>query len=109
MIGRLDLPATVYSVRIEDALSRLGDVDIVTARALASLDDLLRFSNLLLKRGATGLFLKGRDAENELTRASKHWQFNHELLPSMTDPASGIIRVKWNGDPALSSNGDQKR
>lgn len=93
MIGRHDLPATVHSVRIEDALSNLGPVDIVTARALASLEDLLRYSNQLLKKGAVGLFLKGRDVENELTRASKHWQFNYQLLPSITDPTSSIIRL----------------
>lgn len=97
MIGRLDLPATVHSVRIEDALSMLGDVDIVTARALASLDELIGHSNLLLKRGAIGLFPKGRDAENELTQASKHWQFYSELSPSLTDPASRIVRIAWKG------------
>ena len=95
MIGRLTLPATVHSDRVEDVVERIGKIDIVTARALAPLADLLGLSNLLLKKGAKGLFLKGQDAENELTEAAKHWQFYSRLLPSVTDPASRIVSVTW--------------
>ncbi|KAF0231904.1 MAG: hypothetical protein FD175_465 [Beijerinckiaceae bacterium] len=89
----LALPAVIHAVRIEDAVPRLPQTDVVTARALAPLTDLLRFSNLLLKSGAVGLFPKGRDVEEELTTARLNWHFSSRLHASVTDPEARIVEI----------------
>jgi len=93
-VQKLALPASIHHGRIENMLPKLTNIDIVTARALASLDDLLAYSNLLLKNGAVGLFMKGQDAEEELTKAQKRWHFTYTLYPSMTESQSRIIVVE---------------
>jgi 16S rRNA (guanine527-N7)-methyltransferase len=87
----LALPAQVHNARGE---SLSLSVDIVTARACAPLPRLLEFAWPYLRKGATGLFLKGQDVEAELAEATKSWGFQAELLPSSSDPSGRILRVK---------------
>jgi len=87
-------PAQVHADRIEDFVaSAPAGVELVTARALAPLADLLALSEGLLKSGARALFLKGQDIEQELTEATKSWRIKFDLVPSLTDPAARIVRV----------------
>ncbi len=97
----LDLPTSVHAARIEEVVPQLPKVEIVTARALAPLSDLLRYGNLLLKSGAVGLFPKGRDYQSELTDALRNWQFSYRLHDSMTEPASRIVETMLD-DPSRS-------
>ncbi len=90
-IDALDLPATVHNARAE---SLSLSVDIVTARACAPTVRLLEFAWPYLRKGATGLFLKGQDVEAELAEATRYWDFRAELLPSLSDPSGRILRVK---------------
>ena len=91
----LHLPAVVHAVRIEDFVKNSAlRPDVVTARALAPLDRLLTLAQPLLKNGALGLFPKGQDVGVELTRASKSWTIEADLIPSRTDPRSRIVRVR---------------
>lgn len=94
VVTELQLPAIVHSGRIEDTIPALPTPDVVTARALASLADLIGYSNLLLKSGALGLFPKGRDAGEELTEAQKSWHFTYALHESTTDAAAKIIELR---------------
>lgn len=88
-------PARVHAVRIEDFVDHFAEpVEIVTARALATLENLVESAYPLLKRGAQALFLKGRDIEAELTAASKCWTIDLELIPSATDSLGRIVRVR---------------
>jgi 16S rRNA (guanine527-N7)-methyltransferase len=90
----LRLPVTVHNGRIESVLPGLkGSFDVVTARALAPLGDLLGLANELLTTGAIGLFPKGQDVERELTEASKCWRFNASLADSKTDPKARVVRI----------------
>jgi 16S rRNA (guanine527-N7)-methyltransferase len=87
-------PAQVHAVRIEDFIENLArPVDVVTARALAPLVDLLAAAYPLLKTGAVGLFPKGQDVGSELTHAAKCWSIQSSLVPSVTDPKGQIVRV----------------
>jgi 16S rRNA (guanine527-N7)-methyltransferase len=87
-------PATVHALRIEDFVAKWdGKADLITARALASLPDLLDLSAELLKTGARALFLKGQDVGAELTEATKYWNMQVELIPSLTDPAGQIVSI----------------
>lgn len=89
------VPAKVHAVRIEDFVDHFAEpVEIVTARALATLENLIESAYPLLKRGAQALFLKGRDIEAELTTASKCWTMDVELIPSATDSFGRIVRVR---------------
>lgn len=89
----LNLPVEVHVGRIEDVLITLSTPQVISARALASLDALLGFSNLLLKRGVIGLFPKGREYQDELTAAEKNWHFKTELHTSVTDSKARILQV----------------
>jgi 16S rRNA (guanine527-N7)-methyltransferase len=88
---KLNLPVEIHNARAED----LGiKVDIVTARACAPLQRLLIFAAPYLKRGATGLFLKGQDVVSELTEAARYWKFEAELSASSSHPDGRILQVK---------------
>ena len=85
---------TVHETRLERIVDRfVGTVDVVSARALAPLAELLAWTEPLLKTGTTGLFPKGRDASAELTEAEQSWRFTAEMLPSRTDSQARILRI----------------
>ncbi len=87
----LALPVEIHNARAEDLGIR---VDIVTARACAPLPRLLGYAEPYLRRGATGLFLKGQDVVSELTEAAKCWKFEAELSASSSSPDGRILQVK---------------
>ena len=92
---QIQVPATVHAVRIEDFGKNPNfKADVVTARALAPLDQLLRLAHPLLRSGALGLFPKGQDVEGELTQASKSWNIEASLVPSQTNALSRIVVVQ---------------
>jgi 16S rRNA (guanine527-N7)-methyltransferase len=67
-------PVAVHAARIEDVIGEFtGKVDVVTARALAPLPNLLGWCKELLRTGTLGLFPKGQYLDAELTEASKYW------------------------------------
>jgi len=88
-------PATVHPVRIEAFVKSAPEtVDVVTARAVAPLAELLPAAYPLLKKGAWGLFPKGQDVASELTAATKCWKIQSSLATSLTDPKGRIVVVK---------------
>jgi 16S rRNA (guanine527-N7)-methyltransferase len=88
-------PAVVHAERIEDFVKHAPHpIDIVTARALAPLPELLTAAYPLLTKGAVGLFPKGQDVDAELTGAAKCWNIQVSLAPSRTDPRSRIVIVE---------------
>jgi 16S rRNA (guanine527-N7)-methyltransferase len=87
--------AEVYATRMENVVESFpGHPDIVTARAVAPLKVLLDHCAPLLQRGAVGMFLKGRDVEAELAEATISWTMRATLIPSLTDPASRIVKIE---------------
>ena len=90
-----ELPATVLPARIEQVALRIAEgVEIVSARALAPLPKLLDLAAPFLAQGATGLFLKGQDVDNELTEASKSWKIQAEIKDSLTDRGGHVLVVR---------------
>jgi 16S rRNA (guanine527-N7)-methyltransferase len=88
-------PAIVHAERVADfARGFRGPLDVVTARAVAPLPELLSIAYPLLKSGAQGLFAKGQDVEAELTQATKCWSIQASLVPSRTDPKSRIVVIR---------------
>jgi 16S rRNA (guanine527-N7)-methyltransferase len=90
---KLDLPVTIHNRRAEDMTPPKG-LEVVTARACAPLSRLLSFAHPCLRTGAMGLFLKGRDAEQELTDARLAWQFDAQLHDSLSDPSGRVIQLQ---------------
>ena len=88
-------PARIHDARIETALPPLAPtLQVVTARALAPLSDLLGLTASALQAGAMGLFMKGEDARRELTEAERSWIVRARFAPSLTDPKAGIVIVE---------------
>jgi 16S rRNA (guanine527-N7)-methyltransferase len=86
--------AIVHQARIEQMGTKLDvQVEVVTARALASLNELLVLAGPWLKRGAQALFPKGQDVGVELTEVAKYWNIEAVLVPSKTDPQARIVSV----------------
>lgn len=69
--------------------------DVITSRALASLDKLIDYSLKLLKEGGYCLFLKGKNLDAELAEVKKIFDFKYELYPSLTSDESRIIKA-WD-------------
>lgn len=66
--------------------------DFVTARAVSSLDSLISLSDPFLKQKGKMLFLKGRNYEEEITKASfGPWQFETCSLSSVAENQDGVI------------------
>jgi 16S rRNA (guanine527-N7)-methyltransferase len=86
----------VHPQRLEGQAPAKGypHVQLVTARALASLDELLTLAEPFLKNGAQALFHKGQDVEQELTQAQKYWRIQHTKHPSLTDSQGIILAVQ---------------
>ncbi|HLD76997.1 MAG TPA: 16S rRNA (guanine(527)-N(7))-methyltransferase RsmG [Rickettsiales bacterium] len=81
----------VHQARIEELEDQ--KFDVLTSRALASLDKLLDYNLKFVKNGGYGLFLKGRNLDIELQEAKKSFDFKFELYPSLTSEESRIIKV----------------
>ncbi|MCJ2052677.1 16S rRNA (guanine(527)-N(7))-methyltransferase RsmG [Methylobacterium sp. J-070] len=86
-------PVRVRNARIEAVIGDYVGTEIVCARALAPMAQLLAWTAPLLKTGTTGLFPKGRDVQAELTQAAAQWTVVNDLVPSRTDSEARIVRV----------------
>jgi 16S rRNA (guanine527-N7)-methyltransferase len=91
VVTELSLPATTHNARAENLDLA---VDSVTARACAPLSRLLGYARPYLAKGATGWFLKGQDVASELEEATKSWEFEAEIVPSLSDARGRIVRVR---------------
>ena len=84
VIRQTSCTAKVFKGRLEDYPDKKM-ADIVTARALAPLADLLAWSYPLLSEGGKCLFLKGENYEQELTTVEKKWTMEVQIHPSKAD------------------------
>ena len=87
-----DAQATVHLARLDRA--KVPPTDVVTARALAPLSELVEISQRFLNPGGVCLFLKGRSVDEELTELAKRWKIRAERRPSLSDPLGSIIRLE---------------
>ncbi len=85
--------ATVVSERIE-ALPALH-ADVVSARALAPLSDLIGYAIRHLAPEGTALFPKGTGQAEEIEQALASWAFRLDTIPSRTDPQSTVLKL-WS-------------
>lgn len=90
VVGELALPATVHNARAENLDLA---VDVVTARACAPLHRLFGYARPYLQARALGLFLKGQDVASDLDEATRYWEFEADIVPSLSDDRGRIVRV----------------
>jgi 16S rRNA (guanine527-N7)-methyltransferase len=85
---------TIHATRAERLPPNTAkSANVVTARALAPLSELLTLAAPLLDIHGICLFPKGVKAEGELTQAAKDWKMRVDRLPSRTDAAGTILRI----------------
>lgn len=86
---------SVHALRIEEAPSIVGEVDAVSARALAELDLLFQYASPWMCQGAKAraIFHKGRDYESELAKARGRWQFDLLVHKSKIEADSVLLEV----------------
>jgi 16S rRNA (guanine527-N7)-methyltransferase len=68
--------------------------DVVTARALAPLPELLDLVAPFLQPHTICLFLKGRRVDEELTEARKAWTMRVQRFASLSDPSGTVLRLE---------------
>ena len=93
VVAELDLPVAIHCCRVETSFIHIKKPNIVTARALASLNSLLQLTRPWLEQGATALFQKGRDYKKELFEAQKNWTFDYLVHQSKIDKQSVILEI----------------
>ncbi len=84
-------PIFIHQAKAEEVLDK--KFDILTSRALASLDKLLKYGIDFLKKDGYCLFLKGKNLENEIKEAKEKYIFDYDLFESLTAFESAVIKV----------------
>ena len=87
-----DLNAEVVNQRIEAASP--SQADVITARALASLDRLFELTEKHATPKTIYLFQKGKTFQDEIETARTRWTFDCDVIVSKTSPQSAILRIK---------------
>lgn len=72
---------------------KIKSPDVITARGLAPLDDLLQLIFPLLTEKTIALLQKGRDYSTEITNASANWHFDLLKHKSKIDENSVILEI----------------
>ena len=98
---RMGLKVEVANARLEDLPAR--PFDVVTARALSPLPQLLAYAQKFAGPNGVCLFLKGQNVGAELTEASKYWSMKASQVPSQTDPSGAIVIVRELGPRHVAS------
>jgi 16S rRNA (guanine527-N7)-methyltransferase len=87
----LPKPPEILIQRIESG--RPAPADVVTARALAPLRQLLAWAAPYRSDPAICLFHKGKGWQGELTEAQEDWEIDVQLFSSVTDRDAVLLRI----------------
>jgi 16S rRNA (guanine527-N7)-methyltransferase len=94
-IREAGLNATVANERIEAHAQKFGRKgDVVSARALAPLPELLALAEPYAKRDTVMLFLKGREYVHEIKAASQSFDFDVIDSESATDSGGRVLAIR---------------
>ena len=87
--------ASVHPVRVSNAIKDIASVDAISARALASLSDLLEMSAPWFAKNekCCAWFHKGRDYASELDIARSRWTFDLVKYDSQIEDDSVILSI----------------
>lgn len=94
-IRETEAPASVHEGRVETVLASWREpVDRISARALASLSDLLVLAEPLLNRGVPAAFLKGADYAREISDAERAWLLDIAVMPSRAGGGGVVLDIR---------------
>lgn len=88
----LGLSVEVLAQRIESVPELKADV--LSARALAPLSALLGYAERHLQPDGVAIFPKGERFADELAEARRHWKFEVDCRPSLSDPGAAILVIR---------------
>lgn len=91
-IRSLDLNATVEAIRIESAAPQ--NADVITARALSPLNELLEQIYRHISPDGTAIVPKGRNAQQEIEQTAQNWSFDLRQAPSITNADAQILTIR---------------
>ena len=98
VIREVGVPASVHNRRVQELAMAgeafLADVQVISARALAPLPDLLELVAPFFNSSTIALLHKGAGWQDELTRAEQCWNIDVEALPSRTHDAARILHLR---------------
>jgi len=89
---KTDANVVIHHGRIE-ALDPFP-ADVITARALASLDKLLNYAQPFLAENSRCLFLKGLKSDEELTESRKKWKIIVTEAKSLSNASGTILTIE---------------
>mgnify|MGYP000085363044 CR=1 FL=1 len=89
---KLNLNTKIILGRVEKQSNR--KFDIVTCRALASLEKLISYSQKFIKKNTVLIFLKGKTVNEEIEQAQQQWSFQFEKHQSISDSRGSIITIR---------------
>lgn len=81
-------------IEIPETRVKVGEINCVTARALAPLPRLIELADPYFGPATAGMFSKGREVAMEIEQARQDWDFEAELVPSVTDPQGSVLLLK---------------
>lgn len=97
VIADTGLAATVHHARIEAVAAAkppaLAEIDVITARALAPLPNLLGLLVPFCNSSTVALVHKGRNWQEELTASEQYWKLSLSAHVSDTDAAARILEL----------------
>ncbi len=85
----LPIKISVHNKRIEEIIP--WESDVLTARALASLDKLFEITLPFIDKSKLCIFLKGQNIVEEIEVASNSWDFQCEIQPSVSDSQGRVL------------------
>ena len=83
----------IHHSRIEN-LKIINNFDYISARAVTSLDKLLKYSFKFYKSGMYCIFLKGKTVSKEIEIAKKKFDFDFKSVNSITNKDGKILLIK---------------
>lgn len=90
-LREVDVAGQVLAERIESAAPQ--NVDVVSARALADLSDLLAYADRHLSAQGMAIFAKGANWKKEVAVAETTWNFDVEAIKSNLQPDAAILKI----------------
>ena len=87
-----DLDVQVVTARVETVPPQ--NADVVSARALAPLAQLLTWVTRHIAKDGVALLPKGKNYNEELAAAQRQWQFDMAMFDSQTDPLAKLLLLK---------------
>lgn len=90
--NELNLNIEVINDRIENI--KAENIDLISSRAMASLDRLIDYSKPFCNKNTRLIFPKGSKYKEEIDLSLKKWKFDFDIIQSKTDETGKILYIR---------------